>query len=129
MVENLAESPGMCSDGLGSARIKIPKEGAFSLIQNKKERERGRLLVFWERERRQQTYLLATWDPPARGARGRSGTPARTVRYLLQNVQYRPSSPRAARTVRAALADGPPGAAGQSGPLPRTVRPSFTFLA
>jgi hypothetical protein len=39
MVENLAESPGMCSDGLGSARIKIPKEGAFSLIQNKKERE------------------------------------------------------------------------------------------
>jgi hypothetical protein len=30
MVENLAESPGMCSDSLGSAPIKILKERAFS---------------------------------------------------------------------------------------------------
>jgi hypothetical protein len=41
MVENLAESPGICSDGPGSARIKIPKEGAFSLKEGKKEREEG----------------------------------------------------------------------------------------
>jgi hypothetical protein len=85
----------------------------------------------------------ATWDPSARGTRGqsaaptrtvrevrgRSGTPARMVCYLLQNIQYCPSSPRAARMVQAALADGSPGVAGQSGPLPRTVLPSFTFSA
>jgi hypothetical protein len=41
MVENLAESPGISSDGLGSARIEIPKEGAFSLREGKKEREEG----------------------------------------------------------------------------------------
>jgi hypothetical protein len=30
MVENLAESPGMCSDDPGSAPIEIPKEGVLS---------------------------------------------------------------------------------------------------
>jgi hypothetical protein len=38
MVENLAESPGMCSDGPGSAPIEIPKREAFSLRGSKKER-------------------------------------------------------------------------------------------
>jgi hypothetical protein len=55
MVENLAESPGICSDGPGSARIKIPKEGAFSLREGKRERERRGLLSVWEREGRHQT--------------------------------------------------------------------------
>jgi hypothetical protein len=41
MVENLAESPGMCSDGPGSAPIKIPKRERFSLRESKKKR-RGR---------------------------------------------------------------------------------------
>jgi hypothetical protein len=30
MVENFAESPGTCSDGLGNAPIEIPKEGVLS---------------------------------------------------------------------------------------------------
>jgi hypothetical protein len=38
MVENFAESPGMCSDGPGSAPIEIPKREAFSLRRSKKER-------------------------------------------------------------------------------------------
>jgi hypothetical protein len=46
MVENLAESPGICSDGPGSARIKIPKEGAFSLREGKREREEGSFFRF-----------------------------------------------------------------------------------
>jgi hypothetical protein len=149
MVENLAESPGMCSDGPESARIKILKEGAFSLRESKKEREGKTSCGLGKRKeatdlsprdlgptsaRHARTVRGAHADG-LRGARtvcevsGRSGTLARTVRYLLQNVQYCLSSPRAVRTVRAALADGPPGAAGQSGPLPRTVRPSFTFSA
>jgi hypothetical protein len=38
MVENLAESPGMCSDGPGSAPIEIPKREAFSLRGSKREK-------------------------------------------------------------------------------------------
>jgi hypothetical protein len=34
-VENLAKSPGMCSDGPGSAPIKIPKRELFSLREMK----------------------------------------------------------------------------------------------
>jgi hypothetical protein len=40
MVENLAESLGMCSDGPGSARIEIPKRETFSLRGSKKERNK-----------------------------------------------------------------------------------------
>jgi hypothetical protein len=43
MVENLAESPGMCSDGPGRAPIEIPKSKPFSLRGSKKEREREEL--------------------------------------------------------------------------------------
>jgi hypothetical protein len=38
MVENLAESLGMCSDGPGSAPIEIPKREDFSLRGSKKQR-------------------------------------------------------------------------------------------
>jgi hypothetical protein len=38
-VENLAESPGMCSDGPGSAPIEIPKRETFSLRGSKKVRK------------------------------------------------------------------------------------------
>jgi hypothetical protein len=41
MVENLTESPGMCSDGPGSAPNEIPKREAFSLRGRKKERKEG----------------------------------------------------------------------------------------
>jgi hypothetical protein len=51
MVENLAESPGMCSDGPGSALIKIPMRELFSLREGKKKGEGGELLR-WRKERR-----------------------------------------------------------------------------
>jgi hypothetical protein len=41
-VENLAESPGMCSDGPGSAPNEIPKEGPFFERDQERERERER---------------------------------------------------------------------------------------
>jgi hypothetical protein len=41
-VENLAESPLMCSDGPGSAPIEIPKEGAPIARERERERERNR---------------------------------------------------------------------------------------
>jgi hypothetical protein len=39
MVENLVESSGMCSDGLGSAPIEILKREAF--FEREQEREKG----------------------------------------------------------------------------------------
>jgi hypothetical protein len=53
MVENLAESLGMCSDGPGSAPIEIPKRGPFLEKEQEREREmwRGALAV-WEEESR-----------------------------------------------------------------------------
>jgi ribosomal protein L29 len=51
MVENLAESPGMSSDGPGSALIKIPKRELFSLREGKKKGEGGELHR-WRKERR-----------------------------------------------------------------------------
>jgi hypothetical protein len=39
IVENLAESSGMCSDGPRGAPIEIPKREAFSLRGSKKERK------------------------------------------------------------------------------------------
>jgi hypothetical protein len=44
MVENLAESPGMCSDGLGSAQIKIPKEG-FLFTSRAREKDKDGAMV------------------------------------------------------------------------------------
>jgi hypothetical protein len=44
MVENLTESPGMCSDGPGSAAIKIPKEG-FLFTSRAREKEKDGAMV------------------------------------------------------------------------------------
>jgi hypothetical protein len=49
MVENLAESPGMCSDGPGSAPIEIPKRETFSLRGSKKEKKKE-IRSGWEKE-------------------------------------------------------------------------------
>jgi hypothetical protein len=115
MVENLAESPGMCSDGPGSALIKIPKRELFSLREGKKK-EKGKNWLRWRKERRgwidfiprPGTHPRATRaqsaTPPrtVREARGRSGPQARTIRYCFQNDQSCTFAPRATRTVRAA---------------------------
>jgi hypothetical protein len=47
MVENLAENPGMCSDGPGSAPIKIPKEG-FLFTSRAREKEKDGDMVGFE---------------------------------------------------------------------------------
>jgi hypothetical protein len=121
-----------------------PQGGCLFLRESKRERGKERTLVGLEKRKGCLLHLHpVTWDLPARGTCGqsteptrtvcvvprRSGAPARTVRYLFQNIQYCPSPHRAARTVCVALADGLPGADGQSGPPPRTVRPSFSFSA
>jgi hypothetical protein len=117
----------MYSDGPGSARIKIPKEGAFSLRKSKKEREEGS--SFGLGMRREAANLTPRYlgpsgtrhartvhDDPADGPRGARTvrTSARTVRYMLQNIQYRPSSPQATRTVRQERPDSPAHCRGQS---------------
>jgi hypothetical protein len=50
MVENLAESPWMCSDGQGSAPIEIPKEGAFFHQEQERQMEIG-VFAVWRRRR------------------------------------------------------------------------------
>jgi hypothetical protein len=87
MVENLTESPGMCSDGPRSAPIEIPKRGCPSLRKSKRERERERDVErgFCGLGRRKEelfSYLLATGAPPVYGTRGYSATHPRTVREV-----------------------------------------------
>jgi hypothetical protein len=50
MVENLAESPWMCSDGPGSAPIEIPRRGSFLEREKGRKRWRG-VFAGWEEER------------------------------------------------------------------------------
>jgi hypothetical protein len=123
------------------ARIKIPKEGAFSLIKSKKERgmkcscglgkrKEGSRLI----SSRPGTNLhVARADSPRRprgwSARCADGpTPRRgrsVICFRTPSVAPLPHEPRE----RFVSPDDPPGATGQSNPLPRTVRPSFTFSA
>jgi hypothetical protein len=59
MVENLAESSRMCSDGPGVLESKSKGGGLF--FERDQEREKGDgLLRFGKEEGGQQTYLLAT---------------------------------------------------------------------
>jgi hypothetical protein len=129
MVENLAESPGMCSDGPGRAPIKIPKREPFSLGGSKKERE-GRT-GFGVGEGKGADLISSRGLGPTRTRHGRTvrDTPA--------------DGPRGARTVRTPAADcplmlpeqpvlhllptirtdGPRYPGGQSARTSRTVRP------
>jgi hypothetical protein len=50
MVENPAESPGMCSDGPGSAPIEIPKRESFSMRGSKKREKRMNRLRWRKRK-------------------------------------------------------------------------------
>jgi hypothetical protein len=93
MVENFAESLGMCSDGPGSAPNEVPKRGSFL----EREQERGKEMRSFSVWRRRGTACLiynsragptcARHPKPVRAARGRSGTPTRTVRKYHQSIQ------------------------------------------
>jgi hypothetical protein len=129
---------------LGRSRecLNQKSKGGGLFFEREQEREGGEEFLRFEKEKGWQLpYLFASRDRPAHGTRGqsttpprtvrevrrRSGAPAWTVRYSLQNIQYCHSPSRAARTVRVALTDGPLGADGQSGPSPQTIQPSFSF--
>jgi hypothetical protein len=128
MVENLAESPGMCLDGPGSAPIEIPKRETFSLRGSKKERkkvtwvglgkEKECLLVFIPRPG-SHTHAARADGPrrprgqSARRADGPLLLPERPVPHLFPTSHAdgprRPGghSSRSGRTVRPIAADGP----------------------
>jgi hypothetical protein len=148
MVENLAESPGISSDGPGSARIKIPKEGAFSLREGKKEREEGPSFSFGTRReaanlspsRLGSHWHAAGTDSPRR-PRGQSARSvdgprgAWTVRTQGADgplkLTERPEMhllPTSRADGRDGLADSPRGPAGRSGLPPRTIRPPLLIL-
>jgi hypothetical protein len=94
MVENLAESPGMCLDGPGSAPIEIPKRETFSLRGSKKERKKIKILGSGWGKR------SPAWFHP----RGLGPTRARHARTVC-DVPVDGS--RGARTVQTQGADGP----------------------
>jgi hypothetical protein len=112
----------------GVPQTKSPRRVPF--LETEQEREgKRRPWSGWRRERGSLLHLHpAAWDPPARDTRrqsaeptrivrvvrGRSGTSARTVCYLFQNIQYCPSphEPRGQsaspwRTVRQERTDSP----------------------
>jgi hypothetical protein len=93
MVENLAKSPEMCSDGPGSAPIETPKREAFSLRGSKKER-REKIGSGWGKEERCLLDLIP-----------RPGSHLRSAR--ADGPRHPADSPRGARTVRTPSADGP----------------------
>jgi hypothetical protein len=93
MVENVAESPGMCSDGLGSAPIEIPKREAFSLRGS----TNGRKEMTWVR-------LGKRRSPASFSSRGLGPTGTRHARTVRDTPA---DSPRGARTVRPPGLDGP----------------------
>jgi hypothetical protein len=92
MVENLAGSPGMCSDGPGSALIKNPKRELFSLSE--------------ARRREEGTSFGGGGEGLTRSisTRGLGPTRARHGRTVCDTPA---DSPRGARTVRAPSVDGP----------------------
>jgi hypothetical protein len=135
IVEKLAESPGMCSDGSGSAPIKIPKRETFSLRGSKK-RERRRLGRVGEKRRgacltsSRGLGPTGAWharmvcDVPADSPRG-----ARTVQ--TQGADYPlllPERPEM-HFLFMLRADGPCWPGGQSARSCRTVRPPLLISA
>jgi hypothetical protein len=99
MVENLVESPWMCSDGPGSAPIQIPMEGFLSWEREReskreRERERDRKMRLWSGLRRKG---LPAWLT--------TRNPSPTCAWTVRNAPA--DSPRCARMVRHLGADGP----------------------
>jgi hypothetical protein len=101
MVENLAESPGMCSDGLGSAPIEIPKEGVFSWEREQERDERRRLWSGWRRKESSASFTARDLGPT-------------TTRDLGPTRATRADSPRLTRERSARSADGPTPQRGRS---------------
>jgi hypothetical protein len=60
MVENLSESPGICSDGPGSAPNEIPKGELFSLRGSKKGEKEEERVGFGNKKGASQLYPFAT---------------------------------------------------------------------
>jgi hypothetical protein len=129
MVENLTESPGMCSDGPGSAPNEIPKREPFSLSGSKKERKKRRGSGLGKKKGwlldyipRPGSHPRAAWaDGPrhprgqsARRAdgpdprRGRSVITSRTTSEAPPPHKSRGRSALPWRTVRQEQPDGPP---------------------
>jgi hypothetical protein len=129
MVENLAESPGMCSDGPGSAPIKIPKRELFSLRGSKKERE-GRT-GFGVGEGKGADLFSSRGLGPTRARHGRTvrNTPAdgprgaRTVRTPGADCPLKLPEHPVLQLRPTSHADGPRCPGGQSARSSRTVRP------
>jgi hypothetical protein len=84
----------------GECPNRNPQEGgSFLEKEQKRDVERG-FCGLGRRKKELLAYLLATWAPPARGmrgqsathlqticeVRGRSGAPARMVRFMHQNL-------------------------------------------
>jgi hypothetical protein len=135
MVENLAESPGMCSDGPGSAPNKIPKRELFSLREGKKK-EKGMNCLRWRKGKRDWNVIIPRpgshpraerADGPqhhrgqsARRAdgpdprRGRSVVAFRTTSAAPLPHEPRGRSALPWRTLRQEQPDGPPRCCGQS---------------
>jgi hypothetical protein len=69
MVENLAESPGMCSDGPGSAPIKIPKRELFSL-REREIKKKGKEIGSGWRKKKACYYTSSRGLGPTRARHG-----------------------------------------------------------
>jgi hypothetical protein len=134
-VENLAESPGMCSDGPGSAPNEIPKGEPFSLSGSKKKRkkrrgsglgkEKGWLLDYIPRPGSHPRAARADGPRHPRGQsarradgpdprRGLSVIASKTTRDAPPSHEPRGRSALPWRTVRQEQTDGPPCCCGRS---------------
>jgi hypothetical protein len=121
MVENLAESPEMCSDGPGSAPIEIPKRETFSLRGSKKERKK----VTWVGLGKEKECLLVFILRPGSHMRtARADGPRRprgqSTRHADSPAPRRGRSVIASRTTSAAPLPHEP--CGRATPPWRTVR-------
>jgi hypothetical protein len=127
MVENLAESPGMCSDGPGSAPNEIPKRELFSLSGSKKGEKEEETVGFGKGE----GWLYYIPRPgPTRAWHGRTvrDTPravseARTVRTLGADCPLLLPERPEMHLLPMSHADGPRCPGGQSARSRRTVHP------
>jgi hypothetical protein len=119
MLENLAESPWTCSDGLGSALNEIPK--GVSFLEREQEREREEVDLGRVGEEKGLHLHPTPWDPPTRGTRGQSAAPrGPSARCADGSPPRRGLSVICSRTTSAAPPPHEP--RGRSAPPWRTVR-------